>query len=179
MTLDPAFRSPRKTASTASRSSWRHAGIKSPTLRGRVHSLYPPPETSSLTSLREKWLRRANRLLRKEFWEKPLQRRTGIFIRPQRATHLMGSTMIEEETPKYARIEISPKIRSGTLALAVLLHELIHADQPFKGAAHGASFSKMARPMGFKPPYSCVWKITGLLQTQLVRIRNKLGPYPR
>lgn len=93
---------------------------------------------------------------------------------------LIGRTIFDpDDAPGYTPILISPRIHSGTLALAVLLHELIHTAVPYKEPAHGKAFRKIASPLGFRGPFSVIQNITPDLSSWLISIRNKLGAYPR
>lgn len=80
--------------------------------------------------------------------------------------------------PNYTRIVISPRIRSGRLALATLLHEVIHTAVPFSRRDHGKEFVCIARRLGFVSPFSEI-NVSPALLLRLREIQRKLGPYPR
>lgn len=127
---------------------------------------------------RVKWLRKAKALLRRDIQEhSPLLWRTILVIGPLPKT-LLGRTSWRPGYPKSVKITISPRIRSASLALAVLMHELTHVAVPYNEQSHGKAFRKIAYPLGFRTPYSIVQNITPELKARLVEVRKKLGPYP-
>lgn len=104
-----------------------------------------------------------------------LKVRSGISGTGPIKPSVLGAT----ECPNgHATIEISTSIRSGTLALAVLLHEMIHASLPRFTNEHGREFRVLARKVGFTSPYRQIhtsWR----LYIKLAALRRKLGPFPQ
>lgn len=130
---------------------------------------------------RTEWLRRAVPSLRRMIRQHhPLTRRisvrAGLSGTGPDKTCTLGAT----ECPNgHATIEIANKVRSARLALAVLLHELIHAaqDRWIKGD-HNPEFRSIARKVGFRSPYRSI-QLGPKLDAELRVIAQRLGPLPK
>ena len=99
-------------------------------------------------------------------------------LKPLDPPSVWGRTVFENSKVPYVPIYISTSIRNGVNALATLLHELVHTSVPYKEPDHGKAFRSIAHGLGFRSPYSLIWKFSPELKSKLIAIRNKLGPYP-
>lgn len=138
---------------------------------------------------RLQWLRRAvpslRKLIRERGHDLPLTHRrltmkVGLAGQGPFKREVLGAT----ECPNgHATIEISTAVRSSQLALAVLLHEMVHATQPRFSHEHGPEFRKLAKRLGFGSPYKNIAiapTLTGDgLALRLRTIGRRLGPYPQ
>ena len=107
----------------------------------------------ALPQSRKVWLRRAKVHLRKLLLpEEKLLFRSNTRISRDLPEGILGRTNFPELPTPFTQIVISHRIRSGSLALATLLHELIHTTTPLKCPDHGRLFIKPAPRLGFRSP---------------------------
>ena len=74
-------------------------------------------------------------------------------------------------------IFISPAVSDGNLALATLIHELVHATVGIK-AGHGPKFRKCAKAMGLAGKMTATIAGPNLKADLDLLIKDKLGEYP-